>query len=39
MYDSNNAGYSSWEQYYDDDGNPYWYDASTGASQYENPWE
>lgn len=27
----------SWEQYYDDNGYPYWYDSTTGVSQYEAP--
>lgn len=29
---------ASWEQYYDDNGYPYWYDAATGVSQYDNPY-
>jgi len=39
-YDSTVAefAYPAWEQYYDDDGNAYWYDPATGASQYENPY-
>jgi hypothetical protein len=44
MYDGNydqNADYgnyaSTWEQYYDENGYPYWYDTATGASQYEAP--
>lgn len=27
----------NWEQYYDENGYPYWYDSTTGASQYETP--
>mmetsp|Transcript_36750 Transcript_36750/g.68371 ORF Transcript_36750/g.68371 Transcript_36750/m.68371 type:complete len:1025 (+) Transcript_36750:67-3141(+) len=26
-----------WTQYYDDDGNPYWYNNYSGISQYEDP--
>lgn len=26
-----------WTQYFDDDGNPYWYNNYTGISQYEDP--
>ena len=28
-----------WQELYDDQGNKYWYDEATGASQYENPYE
>ena len=28
-----------WQQLYDDQGNLYYYDEATGASQYENPYE
>jgi hypothetical protein len=31
------ADLSAWAQYYDDDGQPYYYNSVTGASQYENP--
>ena len=26
-----------WAQAYDDDNNAYWYNATSGVSQYENP--
>ena len=47
IYDSGNAygstavvggeGSVAWEQYYDDNGYPYWYDPASGTSQYETP--
>ena len=26
-----------WQEFTDDDGNPYWYNSASGVSQYENP--
>jgi hypothetical protein len=31
-------GEEEWTQYYDDDGNPYWYNNYSGISQYEEPY-
>ncbi|CAM9895447.1 unnamed protein product, partial [Scytosiphon promiscuus] len=31
------TGRTEWQEYADDEGNAYWYNAVTGASQYENP--
>ena len=42
MYDDGTGGGgggygASWEQYYDENGYPYWYDTASGATQYETP--
>eukprot|EP00981_Chlorochromonas_danica_P005611 scaffold1160_cov174-Ochromonas_danica.AAC.11 len=36
---SGEGGEQSWEVYYDEQGYPYYYNALTGQSQYENPYE
>lgn len=38
VYESTGEGVEvEWTQYYDDDGNPYWYNNYSGISQYEDP--
>ena len=31
------SGENPWAQYFDEEGSPYWYNSTTGESQYDAP--